>query len=70
MPDREKVIKGLECCSNLDDACVNCPYDYSGDGGEASCLRGQLMPDAIALLKEQEEIMKMLYFRRNDNEMS
>lgn len=51
--NKEKVIKGLECCSRLDAGCTGCPYDYDGDGGEASCLRGQLMPDAIALLKEQ-----------------
>lgn len=54
MPDREKVIKGLECCSKLDDNCTDCPYDYAGDGGESICLRRQLMPDALALLKEQE----------------
>lgn len=56
MPDKEKVIKGLECCSNLEDDCTDCPYDYAGDYGESFCLRRQLMPDALALLKGQEAV--------------
>ena len=58
MPDREKVIKGLECC--MKDDCDNCPYydpevdhdcDYFG-----KCLRGNMYRDALALLKAQEPI--------------
>ena len=58
MNDREKVIKGLECC--LKDDCDNCPYydpevdhdcDYFG-----KCLRGNMYRDALALLKAQEPI--------------
>ena len=60
MTNMEKVIKGLECCSKLDDNCTDCPYDYAGDGGESICLRRQLMPDALALLKEQEKIVNEL----------
>ena len=62
MPDREKVIKGLECCTcdlpldnkvHFSDLCELCPYynkktDY--------CFRKvELMRDALALLKEQQE---------------
>ena len=49
MPDREKVIKGLECC-----AAVNCGQScpYAPVGG----CRVQVLRDAIALLKEQEPI--------------
>lgn len=59
MPDREKVIKGLECCTSLDSVdstCMVCPYNYDGEGGESFCLRGKLMPDAIDLLKEQKAV--------------
>lgn len=56
MPDREKVIKGLEACSDVyygaDGACSSCPYSQTnGD----RCL-AELVHDAIALLKEQEPV--------------
>lgn len=54
MPDREKVIKGLECCIKAIDDCEctdNCPY-------ESQCWYGtiylDLMRDALELLKAQE----------------
>lgn len=47
MPDREKVIKGLECCA---DSCRNgCPYADIDDDCE-----GVLCADALSLLKEQK----------------
>lgn len=48
MTDREKVIKGLECC--ITDG-LDCPNDcpYIGD-----CNRKQLHTDALDLLKAQE----------------
>lgn len=53
MSDREKVMKGLECCSRLtDDYCETCPYNeilY----GECHKL---LKKGALELLKEQETI--------------
>lgn len=52
MADREKVIKGLECCSQLDDGniCpVECPYAQDVCYGTV-----QLMADALELLKAQE----------------
>lgn len=45
MPDREKVMKGLECCASGD--CTPCPYT------ETRCQE-HLCGDALALLKEQE----------------
>ena len=59
MPDREKVIKGLECCRDLDLTDMGCPdacpyYDDSNECG--CCLYTPLMNDAIALLREQEPI--------------
>ena len=52
MPDREKVMLGLELCSRPEGWTVgcllDCPYDH-----EEGCRRN-LMMDAIALLKAQE----------------
>ena len=53
MPDREKVIKGLEVCTSTADgeSCPkDCPY-YQ----EVCYGYDQLMRDALALLKEQKE---------------
>lgn len=55
MPDREKVVKGLECCIGygIEDipGCEDCPYNDMGD----TCERMRpLYEDAIALLKAQE----------------
>ena len=53
MIDRDKVIKGLECCvkRNPDDKtrCGECPY-------EGACLN-RLKSDALTLLKAQEPMM-------------
>lgn len=45
MADREKVMKGLECCASGD--CTPCPYT------ETRCQE-HLCGDALALLKGQE----------------
>lgn len=51
MLDREKVIKGLHCCSHTDGAnCIYCPYDIS----DTDCTALMAM-DVLDLLKEQEE---------------
>lgn len=62
MPDRDKVINGLECCSV---GCVGenngCPYQLHG--GEDGCDLEGLMADALALIREQEPVtMKPYYF--------
>ena len=61
MPDREKVIKALELCSDKTAlfVCNQCPYD--GTGEEGSCDMEQLCADALALLKEQEAVFKPHY---------
>lgn len=50
MIDRDKVLKGLECCIKRDPddkmRCGECPY-------EGACLN-RLKADALALLKAQE----------------
>lgn len=49
MPDRAKVIKGLEICTTRPGYCTDCPY-------KANCVLDsqELMEDALSLLKEQE----------------
>lgn len=51
MIDREKVIRGLECCK---EACAIgcCPY-WNGSITDGSCML-KLHANALALLKEQE----------------
>lgn len=54
MPDREKVLKGLDICANgsgCKDGIPNpcCPY-----ASEIGCDLNQILLDALALLKEQE----------------
>ena len=53
MPDREKVIKGLECCKIPFTKCYDggCPY-FENDGCKA-----RLKGDALALLKAQEPVV-------------
>lgn len=51
MIDREKVIKGLECCSSMVECGEKCPYWHDKRG-----CRENLEADALALLKAQEPI--------------
>ncbi len=55
MTDRERVIKGLECCCSPTICKNKCPYTslYEPRNGYGYCIEG-LLPDALALLKEQE----------------
>lgn len=50
MPNREKVMEALEKCS-FRMMCYQCPYRSPND---SRCQR-ELMYDALALLKEQEQ---------------
>ena len=55
MPDqdmREKVIKGLECCTRPGN-CGTCPW-YPSDKAEEGCIR-TLMKGMLTLLKAQEQ---------------
>ena len=63
MIDREKVIKGLECCVSMNgSACRECPYSSECVTGEVPYQTGtaHLAADALALLKEQEERIRDL----------
>ena len=55
MANREKIIKGLECCTNISMKCEEekCPYWKNDDCSD------DLMRDAISLLKEQEGCAKI-----------
>jgi hypothetical protein len=71
--DREKVIKGLETCSQKTVlyVCGQCPYN-NDDSDTYDCTQA-LSEDALALLKEQEEKLKFLdalynYINPNDME--
>lgn len=55
MADREKVIKGLETCYYPPSKCEDCPYHDLPD--EQSC-NDMLCLDALALLKEQEAVVR------------
>lgn len=57
--DREKVIRGLECCSSMNGyACAECPYSSECVSGEVEYQVGtaHLASDALALLKDQEAV--------------
>ena len=58
MPDREKVIKGLECLADVhDENCIGC--GYIGIGIYPVCVR-TVARDALALLKEQQDEIETL----------
>ena len=49
MPDKKKVMQGLECCIDPHVPCHDCPYDNHGH-----CDPDDLRRDALILLREQE----------------
>lgn len=51
--DREKVIKGLECCKNGEVCLSDCPYFKEFPMIDGRCITA-LQADALAMLKEQE----------------
>lgn len=58
MPDREKVVKGLETCiKNIDRECpIDCPY-YERCAKYEGCVVFQpVLRDALELLKKQEAV--------------
>lgn len=59
MPDREKVIKGLECCCAMSgNDCRKCPYGNECRDTDLPYGMPHLAADALALLKEQPEIVR------------
>ena len=53
MPDREKVIKALECCTSAD-GCCDCPYGNNRRGTDHCQLNSTR--DALILLRDQEPV--------------
>lgn len=53
MADREKAIKGLQCCKSPNDH-EHCPYNT---GVHYNVCTYRLLSDALELLKEQEPIL-------------
>lgn len=59
--DREKVIEALHCRAYDDDfPCSICAYYRPDEKPVAKCDYRGLMDDAIALLKEQEDTIRIL----------
>lgn len=53
MADREKVIRGLECCMS-ESLCYKCPYKSKDECENGKYYYSKSIEDAIALLREQE----------------
>lgn len=62
MPDREKVIKGLQCIIEGTVRCESCGYSIDKHGHH-SCQQN-CASDAIAMLKEQKTVKKVLADRQ------
>lgn len=59
MTNKEKVIKGLECCAAMSgDECRECPYGHECRDTDLPYGMPHLAADALAILKEQELIIK------------
>lgn len=56
MPDREKVLKGLQCIINGTVRCASCGYAIDKHG-HYGCQQ-ECAIDALALLKEQPDIVR------------
>lgn len=70
MPDREKVMKALECCmreNNTVCLCGECPYHT--ESTMFSCMQN-VMRDALALLKEREEGITPIESTRKQKEFA
>lgn len=69
MPDREKVIKGLECCTRGDACSSDCPYFKEAPITDGRCITA-VQADALALVKEQEEQTRKWLQNIADNQLS
>ena len=58
MTDREKVIKGLECC--MSEKICNSPCPYKGQCDDGGYYFSKAIEDAIVLLEAQEPIAPKL----------
>lgn len=62
--DREKIIKALEHCKDNQyvNDCNKCDY-----GGKTGMFCVRMIDDILALMKEQEELLKHEYWRGYNN---
>lgn len=63
MPDREKVVEALKCCTQ-NPICTGCPYEDVGDTFAKCCLA--LMSDCLDLLKAQEPVKYVVRYKNAD----
>jgi hypothetical protein len=64
----EKVIKGLECCAAMSgDECRECPYGHECIGTDLPYGMPHLAADALAILKEQQQLIDEITQRRMNN---
>ena len=57
--DREKVIKGIKCCTNGGICISECPYFKDVPMTDGRCITA-LQADTLDLLKEQEAEIRQL----------
>ncbi len=59
MPNKEKVIKGLECCAAMSgDECRVCPYEHECRDTDLPYGMSHLAGDAFILLQVQPDIIR------------
>lgn len=64
----EKVIKGLECCAAMSgDECRECPYGHECINTDLPYGMPHLAADALAVLKEQQQLIDEITQRRMNN---
>ena len=60
MTDLDKVLKGLECCGDINKTqCHLCPYDYNGRSDRHECT-ADMASDALDLLKSKQAEIERL----------
>lgn len=68
MIDREKVLKGLECCAAMGGyECQKCPYRHECLDNDLPYGMSHLATDALALLEERDELLDRALQILNDN---
>ena len=68
MTNKEKVIKGLECCAAMSgDECRKCPYGHECLNADLPYGMPHLAADALAVIKEQQQLIDEITQRRMNN---
>ena len=70
MTDREKVIKGLECClTDNPSVCEGCPYLETGCLENVKSFKHDILRDALELLKAREpRVMTLEEVKQHNNQ--